>query len=421
MRVRRRPSRTVRRAPSREARAPPRGAATRSGCPGRLVASTRHDRRERDSEHRRDGARPEALSRTRRVARSPRTTAPIAAMPRGDDRQRPRDGAACAPVTTAPAPPEATRRSTVPAPGRSDRRACRRARPAGRPCPAGRSRSRSSSGSKPAAVVGDLERDVAVALGEVHPARAEASAYFATFCSASRQQKYSVGLDLAADTGRAPRRRPSPAPRPSAPGRRARRPVPCRPAAADRSRARGRAGPRARSSPIPGGRRASLPRRAGVPVDQRACELELHGQRDELLLRAVVEVALDLAALLVLRGHEALARAPQVLDQCGVPQHEAGLRGEVGDQPLLGRARSARRAASSIDSAPSSSPWWRTGTEAVGAGVGPRQRRARGASVGQPGDRAELVARLQPHVGARSAAVPSPRIRAIRGSRSSSP
>ena len=70
----------------------------------------------------------------------------------------------------------------------------------------------------------------------------------------------------------------------------------------------------------------------------------LHRERDELLLGAVVDVALELATLLVLGGDQPLLGRLQLgeprLERRGetlVAQHEAGLRREIADEPLLGR------------------------------------------------------------------------------------
>ena len=63
---------------------------------------------------------------------------------------------------------------------------------------------------------------------------------------------------------------------------------------------------------------------------------ELHGEGHQLLLRAVVDVALEPAAFGVGRRDDPLARRPQLLDQAGVAQHQPGLSGEVADQLLLG-------------------------------------------------------------------------------------
>ena len=51
----------------------------------------------------------------------------------------------------------------------------------------------------------------------------------------------------------------------------------------------------------------------GIGLDPRLGEAERHGDRDEPLLRAVVEVALDPPALGVGGGDDALARVAQVI------------------------------------------------------------------------------------------------------------
>ena len=66
-------------------------------------------------------------------------------------------------------------------------------------------------------------------------------------------------------------------------------------------------------------------------------EPELHGERDELLLGAVVDVALQPPALLVLRSDDPLPGRAQLLDQPHVPEHQARLRREIIHQPPLGR------------------------------------------------------------------------------------
>ena len=71
---------------------------------------------------------------------------------------------------------------------------------------------------------------------------------------------------------------------------------------------------------------------------------ELHRERHELLLRPVVQVPFELAALLVLGGYQALARRSEVLDQLHVAEYEPRLGCEVPDQALLRRVhRVARR------------------------------------------------------------------------------
>ena len=90
-----------------------------------------------------------------------------------------------------------------------------------------------------------------------------------------------------------------------------------------------------------------------VALGELASEPRLHRQRDELLLRAVVDVALEPATSLVLRGDQAFLRGlqlvealPQLFVQPDVAQHEPRLSGEVGDQLLVrGRHGVARRLA----------------------------------------------------------------------------
>ena len=71
-----------------------------------------------------------------------------------------------------------------------------------------------------------------------------------------------------------------------------------------------------------------------VAIDERVGQSELDAERDELLLRAVVDVPLELAPLVVLRGHQPLPRRAQLLDQAHVAKHGSGLGGEVAHQPL---------------------------------------------------------------------------------------
>ena len=78
---------------------------------------------------------------------------------------------------------------------------------------------------------------------------------------------------------------------------------------------------------------------------------ELDGERDQLLLGAVVQVALDLLPLGVLGLHQPPPRRPQIIDaglqlggQGDVAQHQPGLGGQVGQQLVFGgRHRLARR------------------------------------------------------------------------------
>ncbi|MFN8233033.1 MAG: hypothetical protein U0V56_06065 [Actinomycetota bacterium] len=81
-----------------------------------------------------------------------------------------------------------------------------------------------------------------------------------------------------------------------------------------------------------------------IALDQSVGELQLDRERDQLLLRAVVDVALQASSLVVLGLHDALLRGLQlrqprlqVLGETHVPQHQAGLGREVDDQLLVGR------------------------------------------------------------------------------------
>ena len=96
-----------------------------------------------------------------------------------------------------------------------------------------------------------------------------------------------------------------------------------------------------------------LVRLRGVALDQVVGELELDRERDELLLGAVVDVALQPATAFVLRRDQALLRGLQLVEphlellvQADVAEHQPRLTGEVGDQLLVGgRHRVARRLA----------------------------------------------------------------------------
>ena len=142
---------------------------------------------------------------------------------------------------------------------------------------------------------------------------AVAPACLPAFCSASRQQKYTAASMLAAVATDARRRRPSsPAralgSRPPAAPRRARR----RRAVAGRCRAQASAA--RRSPPARRARsRRSSPGVRGVVRDGVLGETQLDGERDEVLLRAVVQVALELAPLGVAGRDDAGARVLQLL------------------------------------------------------------------------------------------------------------
>ena len=109
--------------------------------------------------------------------------------------------------------------------------------------------------------------------------------------------------------------------------------------------------PRARSRrssiacPVAVWRFASIDLRLlGIAIDEPFGQAELHRERDELLLRAVVEVAFQLPSLLVLGVDQPLARCAELLDvvhqllgERHVAHHQTRLSGQVADQLLLGR------------------------------------------------------------------------------------
>ncbi len=83
----------------------------------------------------------------------------------------------------------------------------------------------------------------------------------------------------------------------------------------------------------------------GIALDELLEQAQLDGESDDLLLRAVVEVPLELPPLLVLRSHESLAGGAQLLDvvhqllcQRDVSHHESRLRRKVAHEPLLSRS-----------------------------------------------------------------------------------
>jgi hypothetical protein len=86
---------------------------------------------------------------------------------------------------------------------------------------------------------------------------------------------------------------------------------------------------------------AELRRELAIPLGVLARglfqESQLHRERNQLLLGAVVQVPFDLASLVVLRGHQALARRSQLLDQTDVPQDRACLGGEIVHELPAGR------------------------------------------------------------------------------------
>ena len=92
-----------------------------------------------------------------------------------------------------------------------------------------------------------------------------------------------------------------------------------------------------------------------LPADEGGREPRLDGEGDELLLRAVVQVALQAPSLLVLSRDQPLARRTEILDEPGVPKNQSGLRGEIGHQLLLDRGERLVRRFDRVNT-PSSSP-----------------------------------------------------------------
>src|SRR5580704_2351674 len=98
----------------------------------------------------------------------------------------------------------------------------------------------------------------------------------------------------------------SPGRSPCAPAIPAPPPAPCRRAAADRCPALGHATSRAPRRRRPGLR--------GVAIKEHLGEAQLHLERNEVLLSAVVKIAFEPAALEVLRLHQPLPRRPELVE-----------------------------------------------------------------------------------------------------------
>jgi hypothetical protein len=60
------------------------------------------------------------------------------------------------------------------------------------------------------------------------------------------------------------------------------------------------------------------------PAAARAGEAQIHGQRQQPLLRSVVEVALEAPPFFILRGDQPLAGHLQLVHEGNVSQHEPG-------------------------------------------------------------------------------------------------
>ena len=227
------------------------------------------------------------------------------------------------------------------------------------------------------------------------------------------------GLDRPAGSGRRRRRGARSAARTSGPGPRARRAAPCRPAAGGRCPGPGRAGPRVPCASH-SGLAEQLARLLRVPLDQVVGELELDRQRHELLLRAVMDVALEPAAALVLRGDQPLLRGLQLVEpqpsaprQANVAQHQPRLAGEVRDQLLVrGRHGVARRLADR-ERAEQLARLTRPGTRGRARGSAGRTRSA--AVIGGPADRRRRARpRRRAAPGRRRATRPPARLRCPR-------
>ena len=139
-------------------------------------------------------------------------------------------------------------------------------------------------------------------------------------------------------------------------------------------------------------------------TDQPFGQPHLHGQRHQLLLRPVVDVAFQPAALLVLGRDQPLSRRTEILDQPEVLQDQSGLRGEVAQQPVLfGQDLLVRRLRDG--ERPEQIPPVADGDGGVHVGehrepvLAGRDRRSRLCGHGPRGGGAHLVVDAQPHGG----------------------
>ena len=110
---------------------------------------------------------------------------------------------------------------------------------------------------------------------------------------------------------------------------------------------------------------------SGVALDQRVGEPELHSECDQLLLRAVVDVAFELAPLLILGRNQSLlalrsrARRSSINRAFRSTSPACAARSETSF--CFGRRPWGRSPAPfAMERPPSSSPWWRTGKTSGG-------------------------------------------------------
>ena len=172
----------------------------------------------------------------------------------------------------------------------------------------------------------------------------EASAYFATFCSASRHEKYVGGLDLLRVAAELAGVRPPPGATPCAPGPPAPPPARGRPAAAGRSRARGRAGPPAPpvvsdwSSPrIAAARSGSRPTSPSASRSLTASATSCCCAPSWMLRSSRRRSSSCAATSRFCAARRSSSRPRSSSVSPTLRKHQRGLRREVGDQPLLRR------------------------------------------------------------------------------------
>ena len=179
-----------------------------------------------------------------------------------------------------------------------------------------------------------------------------------------------------------------------------------------------------------------LARLLRVPFDQAVGELELDGERHQLLLRAVVDVALQPPALGILRGDQPLLRGLQIvqsrlerLGQSHVAEHESGLGTPDRRSASRPTERRDRSTACGPRARPGAHPPARPGTRdpcprsaaptrsGAGSADDPRRPSARPRRLGAPGRRpaTRRRARLRsPRPGSAPSAAARPRRHRLR-------